>query len=886
MTEGVTTAARRRLAFAAVLLFAWGCSGGSSCMAPLAERFPPAQKTDNAVLVRVAPQGVAFLNQASSRQRLVEAFFPGGTITIPVNCFRRNGVQVVGDLYIANQGKNCPSEPGSGNANWNLCGRNNSTCSIADDAPAMVRVRVEDFFLDPRSPDLLDGRVELTVDTDEIYLNTVNESPWYCLGSGRLGCGVEFDTNIANSVHDSIRLRTTIKFTIDTKWDKLVSFEVTDLTGVDICGKNGSTEPECLDPSDLRIKGYDCSAYCSGANFDFVKEFILGLVSGTIRDQVEAAIEKQSCEPCGTGKPACPNFPGASSTCQQGVCVDSATSRCVPRFLGVEGRVSPGALLSGYGIPEKAQLDLSVAAGSSVKMDDGLTFGTRAGIAAPEVAGCVPVLPAPSPRMVGAPDLDAEASARATTAGYHAAIGISQHFLETAAYQAHQAGVLCLSVTTANFAIVNTGLFKTLLPSLGKLATRDGKDAPMMVVLRPQGAPTIRVGEGTFDSVTKKPIDPLITLALPNLQIDFYAMLDDRYARLFSLTADVKLPLSLIIEGCSSLTPALGDLKQLISNVRTDNSEMLAEDPAVLADLIPAVIGLAEPALAGFLSPIDLPTFNTFKLQLSDVKGVGQSETEFSHLGLYASIKFEEQTCATAAPMTRATLDSTEIPPGDAMRLTGRGLNPATAILRVSAEGIEGAQGPAEFAWRVNGGLWSDFVPARPDGTLAVRHPLFALEGHHAIEIRSRLAEQPTGISAPVSVGLTLDWTAPVVKLEAHREENRLAVHATDSLTPASELQFAYQLGAEGFSAFGPAREVDLSAIEAAGGLVVRVKDASGNVGEASWKMPTVAEREEGSGHGVAEAPGTAGCTAGPGSFSLLALLAAAGVLRRRFQRR
>lgn len=877
MTERITTAAHRRLAIAAVCLFAWGCSSGTGCLTPLPERFDSAKKTDNAVLVRLAPQGVDFLNQSASRQRLLDAFFPGGVIDIPVNCFKQSGIQYVGDLFIANQGKNCPADPGSGNSNWDACGRNNGICSTTNDAPANVRVRIDDFFLDPISPDIVEGRVELTINTDEIYVSSVDSSPGYCLGSGRLGCGVDFDTPRAASPR--VRMRATIKFTINNKWDKLLSFKVTNLTGIDICGKNGSQDPECLDPSDLAINGYDCSFYCTVADFDFVKEFVLGLVSGRVRDQVEAAIDKQSCEACGAGKPACPNLPGASSSCIDGICIDSATSQCVPRFLGVEGRASPGALLGNYGVPQDAQLDLSVAAGSSIRMDDGMTIGTRAGIVATQVAGCVPVLPAPAPRMVGAPDLDAEASAKATSAGYHAAIGISQHFLETAAYQAHQGGVLCLAVTTSNFAIINTGLFKTLLPSLGKLATRDGKDAPMMVVLRPQGAPILRVGEGTYDPVTKKPVDPLLTLTLPNLQIDFYAMLDDRYARLFSLTADVKLPLSLIIEGCSSLTPALGDLKELISNVRTNNSEMLAEDPAVLADLIPAVIGLAEPALAGMLKPIDLPTFNGFKLQLSDIKGVGKSETEFSHLGLYASIKFQEQTCATAAPITEASLESTRIPPPEQMRLTGEGLNTATAIVRVSARGITGSP---EYAWRVNGGLWTDFVPALSNGTLEITHPLFALEGVHTLEIRSRTREQPTGISSPVRVGVTLDWTAPSVKISADREGNRLRVEASDSITAAGELEFAYRLGQEDFSAFGPEREVDLEAIEAAGGFAVRVRDGAGNVAEATWRMPILAEREGHSVDGTGSASGGVGCSAGAGGFSLFSLLAFAGLLRRR----
>lgn len=872
MMDATSMAVRQRLAMAAVCLFAWGCSSAGGCLEPLPARFPSAEKKDNAVLFRLASGGINFLNNDASRDRLIETFFPGGIINVPVNCFTTN-VALVGTVLIANQG-GAQSACGTNKANWDACGRMDKACD-AKDAPVNVTVQINDMELVPQAPDTLVGRVELSINTPPIYVDTDGND---CLGFGVVECDVEFDTDRASGAGDLdyVRLGASIEFTIDTKWDKLVKFAVTQIDGVDICGENGSSQPDCIDTDDMAINSHACSAICTGA--DFLKGTILGLVSGPIRDNIEKTVGKQSCEPCGSGKPACPNFAGATS-CVDDICVESAnTDRCVPRFLGIEGRVSPATLLGGYGVPASSQLDLSVAAGSSVSVDTGLNVGTRMGIKATTPATCVPLLPAPTPRLVGAPNLDAEASQKAKDAGYHAALGISQHFLESAAYEAHQSGVLCLGVTTSTFAIVNTGLFKTLLPSLGKLATRDGKDAPMMVVLRPNAAPQIRVGEGTYDAVTKKPIDPLVTLTLPQLQIDFYAMLDDRYARLFSLSADVRLPLSLIIEGCSSLTPALGDLKQLISNVKTADSEMLAEDPAVLADLIPAVIGLAEPALAGIIKPVALPSLNGFKLQLSDVRGIGQTGSEFSHLGLYASIKFEEQTCATGAPITQASLLRTDIPAREAMRLTGRGLKTASAVLDVRALGTDGTP---EFATRINGGLWSDFSPASPAGTLTIAHPTFAFEGHHVIEVRSRTQEQPAGISAPVSVGVRLDWTAPSVKLSADPQTNRLLVTASDNLTAEGELEYAYRLGAEAFSGFGPAREVDLSAIESAGGFSVQVRDAAGNVGEAHWRMPTVADRPdaEGSSTGVASA---VGCSSAGGGLSLLALFGTLSLALRR----
>src|SRR5207247_2407402 len=100
--------------------------------------------------------------------------------------------------------------------------------------------------------------------------------------------------------------------------------------------------------------------------------------------------------------------------------------------------------------------------------------------------------------------------------------------INLAFHQAQQGGVLCLQLSSATTGLLNTGLFKTFLPSLGKLATRDGKDAPMMIVLKPGTPPEVKIGPGGMK--------PLLTVALKDLTIDFYASIDDRFARLFSLT--------------------------------------------------------------------------------------------------------------------------------------------------------------------------------------------------------------------------------------------------------------------------------------------------------------------------------------------------------------
>ncbi len=809
-------------------------------MAPIPTGRYEGPKTDNAINVRVSPQGVNYLN--ANWKTLLDTFAPGQVINFPIPC-----------AYVDPPGISPLAVADQGNCSTQSCGRLDGVCNSKDD-PVNVALAIAGFQLVPRAPDALEGTITASIDTGKIYVSTCSDLGYstecngtnWCFG-GHLRCGVRFNTAAANTSSNTVKAR--IKFTIDTRWDKLLAFSVTSVDGTKICGADGSGQPAppgCLDSLDLSFSGEDPNSicdntYCNGADLDFVKTFILQQISPLLQSQVQNAIAAQSCEACGSGKPACPQLPGAASTCQQNVCVDNVTGKCVPRFLGIEGRLMPGALLGNFGVSMESQLDVSVAAGSSVSVDQGINLGTRAGVKALQTAECVPTLPAPQMGLVEAPNFDAEATPGSP---YHVGLGISKPFLDLTMHQAHQSGALCMNMSSASVGLLNTGLFKTFLPSLGRLATRDGKDAPMMVVLRPAQVPQISVGEGTFDPTTKKPIKPLLTLAMPDLSVDFYAMLDDRFVRLFSLTADVNIPLSLIFEGCSSVQPALGDLKQLVTNIRTANSEILAEDPKVLADLIPAVIGLAEPALAGALKPFELPAMGGFKLRVSETKGLSliPGTDTFNHLGVYAELMPASAMCATVAPATSAALARSFIPGPEQMKLQGQALPWPVAVLDVSAVG---AKGTAEFAWRVDGGLWSTFLAPNAQGQLEVSHPVFLLQGRHVIEVRSRMAEQPHGVSAPVAVDFLVDWSAPEIALTADREAGVLKVSARDVITPTGRLQFAYRVGEGALSSFGPERVVDLEAVEAAGGLELQVRDEAGNVGVAFWRVPKTAERPE-----------------------------------------
>jgi hypothetical protein len=867
------------LLFALALGATYACSsgggaGGCPGMTPIPSGRYLGPKTDNSMNIRLSGQGIQYLN--SNWQSLLETFAPGQVITVPMPCaVQRVGSGSIGvDMVIADQGGvGCTAES---------CGRMDGRCDFRD-APASVPIQITAMQLVPVAPDRIQVSVTASIRTGKIYTSSVDRSLAMCSWLSPIKCSLEYDTTFNGPTTNSMAVA--IKFSIDTKWDKLMSFSVESLVGTQVCGSSGAPPPpSCLDARDIDIDGENnCgSVYCGTFDWEPIKEFILKTISPYIQDTIRSTINQQACEKCGAGLPTCPQLPGASSVCQNQLCTDTATGKCVPKLLGVEGRLWTGVAMSGFGVPADAQLDLSVAAGSTVSVDTGINMGTRAGMKAGAVASCVPTLLAPPIPAVPAPDFDANADP--AKGPYHVGIGISKAFMDLAMHEAHQSGTLCIAMTSANVGMLNTGLFKTFLPSLGKVATRDGKDAPMMITLRPPKAPFIRVGEGTYDPITKKPIKPLINLTLPELTIDFYAMFDDRYARLFTIIADISMPLSLIFDGCSSVTPALGDLKQLVTNVRTSNSEILAEDPQVLADLIPAVMGMAEPALASALQPFAMPALGGFKLKVNDAKGLTKiaGSEDYHHLGLYAQLLPANAQCANLAPRLTASLKRTVMPEASQMRATGRSLPIPVAVLEVHAAGMAG---PFEYSYRVDGGMWTPFEAPNGLGELEAAHPRFLFQGSHTIEVRARAAEQPQGLSPPVEVGVVIDWEPPEVLLRADRANNLVTVSARDAVSGPQALQYAYRVGQGALSAFGPPRLVALDAIEDAGGLEVQVMDEAGLIGRGVYRVPTVAERadeplSDGESVELAASPG-AGCSAGGGALGLWALLGLAGHLWR-----
>ncbi|MBS1152259.1 MAG: hypothetical protein H6Q89_3957, partial [Myxococcaceae bacterium] len=121
------------------LTLALSCGGtGSacSCLTPLPQGRYTGPKTDNAINLRISPNGVNYLN--SNWQKLVAMFAPGNMMSLPIPCAKQT-ISVLGDVYIADQG-------GTNG------GRLDAKCDTKD-APANVTVKITGFQLVPTAPD-------------------------------------------------------------------------------------------------------------------------------------------------------------------------------------------------------------------------------------------------------------------------------------------------------------------------------------------------------------------------------------------------------------------------------------------------------------------------------------------------------------------------------------------------------------------------------------------------------------------------------------------------------------------------------------------------------------------------------------------------------------
>ncbi|MCX7943609.1 MAG: hypothetical protein N2746_03780 [Deltaproteobacteria bacterium] len=585
---------------------------------------------------------------------------------------------------------------------------------------------------------------------------------------------------------------------------------------------------------DIKIKG---NIGCDIANWNLIKSIALSFfdIKKMIAEEIPPVIAEQTCQPCGKqNDPPCPK----GSTCQKykdgNYCVAASTNKCVAKPLGAIGRLDLSEFLKDFAPGLKASLDLYAVAGDFPPYppkvrDKGIDIQVIGGTDA-ERNMCVPETEPPKLDGGAIPLLSLGNSAAicqscdpnnpicpsdSTCSGkygicmkdetngvcpdipFMVGIGINEYFLRKFFWDAFNSGVLCLNIDSATVPQLTSGVLSMLLPSLKELT--DGKNTSVIISMRPTKAPDIKIGRGLLRlSGDKKEIfRPLILLSISQLSIDFYAVVYDRYTRIFTLTADLEIPIALdVVEREKTdpndpnksirvveLVPVLGDLTNAIRNIVVSNSELLAEKPEDIARQLSSLIGtLVGPLLGGAgLSGFELPDLQGFVLKIRSIAG----SVAYDAINDPSCNDFNESAPACYYKFMNIFADIDLALQSSPVPL----YTPSISVKSVERGKIvfTNADRDYEYSFRVNNGLWSFFMSGEE---IVVETLDTSFEARHKVEIRYRKKGTETykTISHPIFV--LADYTPPEIRLE--RDENKVFIDVMDIVSSRESILVEY----------------------------------------------------------------------------------------------
>jgi len=647
-----------------------------------------------------------------------------------------------------------------------------------------------------------------------------------------------------------------------------------------------------------------CDSTCGGGGgicqdfFDTIKDLAFNILIDGVKGQVKTALGGAFCTaPTPAVTPPCPtgSTPDSADPTKAKTCVFAGTQECVPSLLGADGRMDLSAALAAFSPGTQGGLDFVLAAagsmnpapGSSAALPNwtprkppvpaednnanGVSLGMLGGTLPQPESRCVTPVPLTLPQGIPVP---AELTANAITpwpagvAGPHVGVALAGRFLDHALAAAYNSGVLCLGVSTEQVEQLSVGYLSILSPSLKILTFQQGP-AAAAIATRPGLPPKAKIGGGTSVDA-----DPLLTITLEKLAIDFYVWSLDRFVRVFTYTADVMVPINLQTgkdakNPNGGLLPVLGKLR--LANASIANDALLLDDPVALSGGLTGLLGgIVDQFLGGGISPIDLQSaLASFGLGLEIPAGGIRKLTSGTDdfIGVFANITNAAATAREEAD-TRARIVERVVDPG-AMGL-------ATAErsrfprLRVEVEGL--ASRPTEHTWWIDQGTHAAWTQERE---IVVDRDAMLLQGRHVLHVASRVVgDTLSEDSTPVEIPFVIDTLAPWV--EADRGDGRVTFRARDLVTGDDALVARTRVG-EGapWSEWTPLRRdrgLPSRELAAAEGVPVdvEVRDEEGNVGSVS--LPLVRGKVDGSLAGAGSACGcrTVGTAGSPGPAGAL----------------
>lgn len=582
-----------------------------------------------------------------------------------------------------------------------------------------------------------------------------------------------------------------------------------------------------------------------------------------------------------------------------------AQSNCLPILLGMEGRLDLGGLLGSLIPGYSAVLDFILAASDEATTpNSGLSVWLKGGVKSLNGHNdCVPVLPPEEVPALPTVPRTRIFEGNVTPGGRptDVMVGVSEAFVNYAAYQLWDAGALCIQVGSTTIPMLSPSLLGIALgTSLNTLVfPADSKKSPLGLALRPQKPPVVRFEELASPGIR-------VNAQLPQLAIDFYAWSLDRYVRLVTIELDVTASVDVKVNdgkvgiylGGIAFENAEAKNASLVSNpasivnffgagIGGIISSVLGSSDAPLFELDLGTIIPSELEIAGNAIPLPMGVElreDAFAVVFVDAAGNTVSSREVgadTFMGIFVDFTSGGAPASglEGAIQTHVEVTSVYIPEDRTAfqpETLGQGELPRVEIY-MSADAPEGV--PLEYRYRLALGGWSEWQ----DSPYAViESPALALQQEHLIMARARVKGDPRSEDKSSAIAKArIDVTPPLIDLADDGKKVRL--QAVDFVSPMSNLQYRYREPGGEFSEWQSFGDASVALLDASQEVEVEVRDEAGNIASNVAELRGLPQAEPGGGCSctVAGKPTNSGSTLG-----FLAMLAVLGGTFYRVRRR
>lgn len=839
-----------------------GCSSGcSGCgMTPLPGGFQPTDRIENAGSVRLTDSGVTFLEQnlaPLAKQLLGSSGGNGGVITFPIPETSGSALGFInykvcpGGADPNGNPPKCTMEIDIGNAKLNIDTTNPHNIAITGPLP----LRLQNLPIDLGFLGSTQAR---------LTSNGCSNPPQYANIDLDVDISIEIDTDMSHARAGYSRV-------------KVVKLAV--------------NEQQLQDSLSF------CGGGFSSTVLGWMKGFIFDLLVGGLLDTLTSTVEDQLCQQADPmSSPTCPS----GTTDVNGVCRygNDGNAQCVPILLGTEGRMDLSGALASISPGTTGGLDILFAVGGASKRPDnsgfawgdlnpiasGATLGLYGGGEPAALSGCVKFSDMAIPQGIPIP-LELEGNSVSDwpmgLAGPHIGIGVAERYANYALNSVYNSGFLCLGISTETVPQLSSGTLSLLASSLKDLGLQ--REAQQVaLVIRPGKPPTATFGNGSDINT-----DPSLRVKLPQANFDFYIWSTDRFIRFMTATFDLDVPINLAVTP-DGLLPVLDKIG--VTNGVVTNSELLREDPAVIASALQGLLGGLAGQFLGGISPIDISgALASTGLTLTipeTVDGKGSpglrklTRDNDNYLGIFATLGI-----AGASPLapnqTTVALVGKDVDPAG-VRLASIVENNAPAVKIQMSSPLDNGVNQVEYSYRVDKGAWKPF---RSERAVTVRDEWLRLQGKHTISARSRVKGHPETMDAkPAEIDVVIDVEAPVITI-GETDSAIAPVFVEDRVSGGTEPHVRYRLDTGAWSDWKLASEVTSIDVGEASELIVEAKDDEGNVATASQALIRGRAIVTGSGCGCTVVGGESSTDDGPWFLALGVVGAALRMARRRSEK-